>query len=75
MAGTLHPAIYASTSSAVSSSGRGLPTSAWSTPMTYRPQMGSNMWWSPAGGHGIEGGAPLAITSLRSPPQLTLTGN
>jgi glucose dehydrogenase len=36
-----------------------LPTSARSTPMTYRAPNGKQYLVVSAGGHGVEGGAPL----------------
>jgi quinoprotein glucose dehydrogenase len=60
MAGTLDPAIYAFDVQSGASLWKGdLPTSARSTPMTYRAANGKQYVVVSAGGHGIAGGAPL----------------
>lgn len=59
-AGTLDPAIYAFDVATGQELWRGkLPTSARATPMTYRGRDGRQFVLVSAGGHGIEGGAPL----------------
>src|SRR5712691_8655563 len=59
MAGTIDPAIYAYDVETGASLWRGdLPTSARSTPMTYRAN-GKQYVVVSAGGHGIRGAAPL----------------
>jgi quinoprotein glucose dehydrogenase len=60
MAGALHPAIYAFDVERGVQLWKGdLPTSARSTPMTYRASDGKQYVVVCAGGHGIPGGAPL----------------
>jgi quinoprotein glucose dehydrogenase len=60
MAGTLDPAIYAFDAQRGVELWKGeLPTSARSTPMTYRASNGKQYVVVSAGGHGIEGGAAL----------------
>lgn len=60
MAGTLDPAIHAFDASTGRHLWKGtLPTSARATPMTYRGQDGRQYVVVSAGGHGIEGAAPL----------------
>ena len=59
-AGTLDSAIYAFDVATGKQLWRGtLPTSARATPMTYRGRDGRQFVVISAGGHGIEGGAPL----------------
>jgi quinoprotein glucose dehydrogenase len=60
MAGTLDPAVYAFDVERGVQLWKGeLPTSARSTPMTYRAANGKQYVVVSAGGHGVEGGAPL----------------
>jgi quinoprotein glucose dehydrogenase len=60
MAGTLDPAIYAFDVERGVPLWKGdLPTSARSTPMTYRAANGKQYVVVSAGGHGVEGAAPL----------------
>jgi quinoprotein glucose dehydrogenase len=60
MAGTLDPAIYAFDVTTGKQRWKGdLPTSARSTPMTYRGPNGKQYLIVSAGGHGITGMAPL----------------
>jgi quinoprotein glucose dehydrogenase len=60
MAGTLDPAIYAFDVTTGKQLWKGdLPTSARSTPMTYRGPNGKQYLLISAGGHGIAGMAPL----------------
>jgi quinoprotein glucose dehydrogenase len=60
MAGTLDPAIYAYDVETGKQLWRGeLPTSARSTPMTFRGKYGRQFVVIAAGGHGIKGMAPL----------------
>jgi quinoprotein glucose dehydrogenase len=60
MAGTVDPAIYAYDVQTGATLWRGdLPTSARSTPMTYRASNGKQYVVVSAGGHGIPGFAPL----------------
>ena len=59
-AGTTDPAIYAFDVATGKQLWKGnLPTSARATPMTYRGRDGRQFVVVSAGGHGIEGGAPL----------------
>jgi quinoprotein glucose dehydrogenase len=59
-AGTLDPAIYAFDVATGAEVWRGsLPTSARATPMTYRGRDGRQFVVVSAGGHDVEGGAPL----------------
>ena len=59
-AGTFDPAIYAFDVEKGTQLWRGdLPTSARSTPMTYRAPNGKQYLVVSAGGHGVPGGAPL----------------
>ncbi len=60
MAGVLDPSIYAFDVEKGTQLWKGdLPTSARSTPMTYRAPNGKQYLVVSAGGHGVEGGAPL----------------
>ncbi|MGE0449048.1 MAG: pyrroloquinoline quinone-dependent dehydrogenase [Vicinamibacterales bacterium] len=60
-AGSLDPAIYAFDVATGRQLWRGsLPTSARATPMTYRGRDGRQFVVVSAGGHAVEGGAPLA---------------
>ena len=60
MAGTLNPAIYAFDVERGAELWKGvLPTSARSTPMTYRAANGKQYVVISAGGHGFPGGPPL----------------
>jgi quinoprotein glucose dehydrogenase len=59
-AGTLDPSIYAFDVTTGRQLWKGsLPTSARATPMTYRGRDGRQFVVVSAGGHGVEGGAPL----------------
>ena len=60
MAGTIDPAVYAFDARSGAQLWKGdLPTSARSTPMTYRAPNGKQYVVVSAGGHGIPWAAPL----------------